>query len=369
MSFLNNGGKMGATIRSRDWSSDPLGPPEKWPAALKTSLGLILGSHFPQCVVWGDGLVTFPNDAYLPILGNKPDALGRRFDEIWSEVWPSLAPLVCEAFAGCANYIEDWPLTIERNGPPEQVWFTFCFSPIRDETGKVVGMLDIVTETTAQVLLHDRQRLLAGELNHRLKNLLTIIQAVVNQTLRRATDLGTANVNLSQRLAAIGRAADVLTAAEWEEAPIRDLVRNAVATSSGIDSRFRLSGPAICIKPLPALALTLALHELVTNAMKHGALSNDSGTVDLSWSLLANGEVDPHFTMAWQEHGGPPVRPPTRRGFGTLMIERSLRAYFPDGVWTRYEPDGLVFTIDSPFPGARLAAEPVTSDEAPTPRS
>lgn len=103
-------------------------------------------------------LPDFPNDAFMPILGSKPDVLGPPFSDVWHKVWPALTPIVDKAFAGEATYIEDFPLVIDRHGYPEATHFTFCYSPIRDEAGHVVGMLDTVTETTEKVRLYEQRQ-------------------------------------------------------------------------------------------------------------------------------------------------------------------------------------------------------------------
>ena len=158
--FLTGGGAMGALIRTHDWAVTPLGPIEGWPQSLRSAVGTVLASHFPGCIVWGPSLVTIYNDAFRPILGAKPEALGRPFSEIWSEAWETIGPIAERAFAGEATFIEDFPLTVERNGYPEEASFTFCYSPIRDEAGRVAGFLDTVVETTGKVLAERRQAFL-----------------------------------------------------------------------------------------------------------------------------------------------------------------------------------------------------------------
>lgn len=362
LSFLDGDGRMAAAIRSHDWSGTPLGPAEDWPAALKTAVSLVLNSHFPQCIAWGPSLTTIPNDAFLPILGEKVPALGRPFDEVWSEAWSSLEPFVAAAFAGDATYIEDFPLIIDRLGYPEQAYFTFCYSPIRDELGKIVGMLDTVTETTGKVELFKRQQVLSSELGHRLKNLLAVVQAVASQTLRQSTDLAAANEALTFRLAAFGRAADVLTASHWNDADLRALIHTTMATHEGMADRFIIDGPPMRLKSEVALGLTLALHELVTNATKYGALSNDAGRVHLTWTIDdgdedRDGTGEKRFRMVWRETGGPVVHPPSRRGFGSVMVERTLRSYVRGETTARYHADGLVFELDAPLSGAQAKGD------------
>lgn len=156
MNWLQSSSDMAERVRQHDWASTPLGPLEHWPDVLKTTVALCFASSFPQAIVWGPQLTTLYNDAFIPILGNKPYALGRPFSEIWSEVWDDISPIADAAFQGHATYIENFPLVIERGAAPEQAYFTFCYSPIRDPRGHVVGMLDTVTETTATVFLSRR---------------------------------------------------------------------------------------------------------------------------------------------------------------------------------------------------------------------
>jgi PAS domain S-box-containing protein len=158
--MLTGGGAMSALIEGHDWTATPLGPPEAWPLSLRIAVGMTLGSKFPACIIWGPGLVTIYNDAFRPILGAKPEALGRPFNEVWSEAWETIGPIAERAFAGEATFIEDFPLTVERHGYPEEAYFTFCYSPIRDEMGRVAGVLDTIVETTGKVLAERRQAFL-----------------------------------------------------------------------------------------------------------------------------------------------------------------------------------------------------------------
>ncbi|MCE0914094.1 MULTISPECIES: response regulator [unclassified Pseudomonas] len=154
--WLDGGGLMAERIRNHDWSSTTLGPLASWPDVLKTTVALCLASRFPQAVLWGDALITLHNDAFSEILGNKPSALGRPFSAVWQEAWSDIRHLAQRALDGEAVYIEDFPLMIERHGSPERAYFTFCYSPIRDHDGQVVGMIDTVTETTASVVANQR---------------------------------------------------------------------------------------------------------------------------------------------------------------------------------------------------------------------
>ena len=151
--FLTGGGKMGALMRAHDWSASPLGDPATWPQSLRSVVGLLLNSKFPMFVAWGEELGFLYNDTYAEILGAKhPHALGRRFHDVWSEIWSDISPLIDCAMAGDATYRENLPLLMNRKGYDEQTWFTFSYSPVRDESGAVAGMFCFCTETTQRVL-------------------------------------------------------------------------------------------------------------------------------------------------------------------------------------------------------------------------
>ena len=175
LTFLDGSGRMGGLIRRFDWSATALGPPETWPTSLRTAVSMILASGFPSALVWGRELVTIYNDAFGPILGEKPEALGRSFSEVWAEAWDAIGPIALRAFGGEATFIEDFPLLVNRRGVLEEAFFTFCYSPVRDDSGAVVGFLDTVVETTDKVLaaraLRDTEnelRRLNATLEHRI---------------------------------------------------------------------------------------------------------------------------------------------------------------------------------------------------------
>jgi PAS domain S-box-containing protein len=159
LSFLADGGEMGERIRAFDWSCSPLGPPEGWPQALRTATGILLTSKFPMFLAWGPELRLLYNDAYSDILdGKHPAALGHAFEDVWADIWDDVGPLARRALAGEATYFENLPLTMTRKGYEEQTWFTFSYSPLRDDDGAAAGMFCVCTETTATVLA-ERERL------------------------------------------------------------------------------------------------------------------------------------------------------------------------------------------------------------------
>ena len=197
---------MGALMRAHDWSRSPLGPPESWPQPLRTVVGLLLQSRFPMFVAWGDALGFLYNDPYAEILGAKhPRALGMRFHDIWSEIWSDISPLIDAAMAGQAIYREDLPLVMNRKGYDEQTWFTFSYSPLRDESGKVAGMFCAVSETTRRVLAERALRDLNETLEHRVNEALAERKLLAD--IVEGTNAFVQVADLDYRWLAINRAA------------------------------------------------------------------------------------------------------------------------------------------------------------------
>jgi len=140
MAFLRTGGEMGRLIQSMDWSKTPLGPVAEWPQSLRTTVSICLASDLPICVIWGPGLVQLYNDAYRVICGGKhPRSMGQNFSECWSEAWPDIGEAHDSAMAGNTALLENQHIFLERHGSVEKCFFTFLFSPIRDEAGRVGG--------------------------------------------------------------------------------------------------------------------------------------------------------------------------------------------------------------------------------------
>ncbi len=191
-----------------------------------------------------------------------------------------------------------------------------------------------------------RQKLIAQELSHRIKNTLSTVQAIAAQTFGKAGVDEEARRAFDNRLAALARAHDLLTAESWAEAPIHELV--ASATSPFDAGRFRIDGPALALAPRQAVALCLALHELATNATKYGALSVPDGLVEIGWRA-----EDDSVHCVWVERGGPPVGPPKARGFGTRLLERGLVSDLGGNIRLDFLPDGLRCEMSAPLAALR----------------
>ena len=314
---------------------------DQWPHSLRTALGMMFSSHFPKAIVWGPELITFHNDAFKPILGDKPSAIGRPFDDVWAEAWDDLKPMVDKAFAGEATYIANFPLVVDRHGYPEQAYFTFCYSPIRRESGEVGGMMDTVIETTETVLAGERLSVMNAELAHRMRNLLTMVSAVTSMSLRHARDLDEARESIAQRLGALNRNQTLLLADAAVESTVRELVDQAMAAHPNFQERVRISGPELRLKPNLAIALSLALNELITNAIKYGALSTGDGIVEVKWDPAG-------FSFTWREICIQDAGKPAREGFGTKVLMRFVSTAFSGQARMDFASDGFRYELTAP---------------------
>ncbi|WP_296596040.1 sensor histidine kinase, partial [Phenylobacterium sp.] len=191
-------------------------------------------------------------------------------------------------------------------------------------------------------------RLMINELNHRVKNTLATVQSMAAQALRGGGDPSAAYERFESRLMGLAEVHDVLTRENWHGADLREVVERALRPfTSAVPGQLSAEGPAVWLQPRAALTMALVLHELATNAVKYGALSCETGAVSLGWTFDA---VDERLRLTWVESGGPPVSPPTRRGFGSRLIERALKSELQGQAAMTYDPAGLVCIMDGKLP-------------------
>ncbi|WOC16185.1 hypothetical protein MP213Fo_16580 [Pseudochrobactrum sp. MP213Fo] len=342
--FLPNSGESASDIREFDWSKSPLGEPENWPIQLKTAIQLMLASQFPKAIVWGKEYITFYNDAFKIILGAKQDCMGKSFKEIWSDVWTSIEPMIVDAYNGNATFIEDYPIIINRNGYPEQCYFTFCYSPIIDETGKVLGMIDTVIETTEKVEAVKNAAVLNSELAHRIKNTFSVVQALANQTFRKS-DPKEAIPVFSKRLHALAKGHDILRVGNSSNGTIEQVI-TTVFEALAPKNRITLNGPEIFIGPKGVMSTSLLINELTTNAIKYGSLSVPNGFIVVNWIIKIENDI-PTLVLEWQERNGPKVTPPKSKGFGSRLIKMGLMGIGSSNV--DYNEDGLYAIFTASF--------------------
>jgi two-component sensor histidine kinase len=347
--FLAGGGEMGARTRGFDWSKTSIGPPQTWPQSLRVTVRLVLTSRHPMFIWWGEELIQLYNDAYRETLGPErhPSALGARGRECWDEIWDIIGPQIEYVMAGHgATWHEDQLVPITRHGRRENVWWTYSFGPI-DFEGKVGGVLVVCKDVTSEHMAREALNLINEELKHRVKNTLTVLGAVATQTFQNASSKAELE-KYKDRLAAFGRAHDLLTAANWAAAPLQDVITTALIPYRTGEGRFKISGPLLVVKSRQALALSLAIHELATNALKYGPLTVAGGHVSITWTS-EDPQGEPNFVLVWQETGGPAPPKPSGGGFGSRLIARVLEDDFGGAVEMSYESTGLICRLTAPL--------------------
>ena len=222
--------------------------------------------------------------------------------------------------------------TVRQRKDGSLVDISLTVSPLHSGDGRIIGASKIARDISDRKRAQEQQKLLLAEIMHRVKNTLATVQAIAAQTLRRAP--AEEREAFTGRLHALSKAHDLLTSDRWDRAPLRAVVNAALAPFQ--QDRFVLSGPDLWLDASKSLQMTLALHELATNAVKYGALSNATGTVDLTWEMVeAVG-----LKFCWKERGGPPVKRPKHKGFGSILIEHTFEdtrfAYGSRGVTCRF---------------------------------
>lgn len=239
--------------------------------------------------------------------------------------------------------------------PGGDVWIHLTASMVRI-AGQPAYILAIISDISARKEAENAQqhyqaqlRLLINELNHRVKNTLATVQSMAAQTLRNEPDPTVAFEKFEARLMGLSRVHDILTRESWHGAELREVAERALQPFDEAGTRVSIEGPPVRLQPGGALTMALILHELATNALKYGALSNAEGRVRLAWTYIPETRS---LEVAWTESGGPPVSPPTRKGFGSRLIERSLRGEMKGETTVDYRPDGLRCVLRAGLPEA-----------------
>ncbi|WP_045391443.1 sensor histidine kinase [Falsirhodobacter sp. alg1] len=225
-------------------------------------------------------------------------------------------------------------------------WVLGRAQPVRNVDGRIIRWYGSCTDIHRMKTAEEQRQLMLAEMNHRVKNSLAMVHAIVSQTLRQAENLEDARAAIQSRIGMLSQAHDRLVQSSWTEAHILDVIDAALAPHRNGEARFIVKGPNLPVGSKQALALTMALHELATNAVKYGALSVAGGHVHLKWEM-----ADAQFHLSWIETGGPPVAPPARKGFGSRMIEQALAGYFDGSAELDYDVGGLRFNLIAPVTG------------------
>ena len=299
--------------------------------------------------------IIFANDAFLSLSGyDREEVLGHSFNFMMARgADPRALAEVEAAFGGTPDGGSELRY---RRKDGSMFWAAIFISPVRDESGEIVQYFASFVDLTRQKQEQARSTMMIDELNHRVKNTLSTVQSIVWQALRTASDPKVIRQSIESRLFALSRSHDLLTRENWEGAGLLDLVNEAMEpfrVANGRTERLVITGKDIRLPPNVTLALGIAFHELATNAVKYGAFSNEAGSILVAWTIAPAPEGD-RLILRWKEKDGPPVAPPTRKGFGSRVIERGLPHELAGRVNLDYPVDGVVCTIDIPAPrGAR----------------
>lgn len=295
------------------------------------------------------GVTTLVNSAFLRLLGftHEDEVLERDLHELIHHTHadgtpypPDECPILRAAHSGTTAHVAD-DVFFRKDGTsfPVEYWVR----PIV-RNGEVEGAICTCVDLTERKANEMRQQIMNQELAHRVKNSLAMVQAIVAQTLRNTPDRQDAVQAINQRLIALGNAHTALTRTRWGSAAIVDVVEGALAAHRAGNARIETHGPQLDLGAKASLAVGMALHELCTNAAKYGALSTDQGRVRIEWNVTG-GAADATFHMSWVESGGPPVVPPTRKGFGSRLIADAIGADLHGTSTLRYEPTGVTWTL------------------------
>jgi PAS domain S-box-containing protein len=212
-----------------------------------------------------------------------------------------------------------------------------------DETFVVASIVDISAHRRAE----ERMQLVMRELTHRSKNLLAVIQAMAREAAAFSPDLESFHRTFGERLRGLARSHDLLVTRNWEGASIDELVRSQLAfLGQGDTARIEIEGGAVVLAPQAAQNLGLALHELATNAVKHGALSAPDGKVQIAWLVVGDGEREQRLRLTWRESGAGPIEPPGRRGFGQAVLEEIVPGMLDGTARMYFAAEGLLWDLD-----------------------
>jgi PAS domain S-box-containing protein len=294
--------------------------------------------------------IIFANDSFLHLTGYKrEEVMAKSFDFLLEE--GADAEMVRKfnlAIAGTSN--EDPEIHYQRKDGSEFSASLFV-SPVRNADGKIIQHFISLQDLTKKQAEVARALMFIGELNHRVKNTLATVQSVVWQAFRSGANAEDTQHAIESRLFALARSHDLLTESLWEGVGLHDLI-NAVVKPLLSDSdpveRLAVSGANMRLSPNACLALAIGFHELATNAVRYGALSNERGAIKIDWRIEQQDEQQ-RLILNWLEKDGPATKPPTYKGFGLDVIERGLPHELEGEVNLEFRPDGLCCTMNLPI--------------------
>lgn len=289
-----------------------------------------------------DGEILFANSAFARIRDTDPEGLvgTNMWDPIPEHERPERRKVLDTLTVENPEYRVELKIGGGGEGARWMLWTTRAVA--FDEKGAWTEAQSTGVDIHERKLAEEHTKLLLDELNHRVKNTLAVVQGIAQQSFKGSDPV--ARRAFEGRLGALSKAHNLLTERQWTPTPLRAVVDDVSHVCGASRDRIHVAGPNVVLSPRQALSVAMALHELCTNAVKYGALSNERGVVDLTWTVNG-GRLD----LQWRESGGPPVSLPKERGYGSMMIERALAHDLQGTAELKFEPTGLVCTISAPL--------------------
>lgn len=308
-------------------------------------------------MVWvssAKGEIEFLNDRWFEFAGDQASGIDSNpADRLHPDDARRAAALWAEAFAKGEGVGAELRI---RGGDEQYRWFLSRSEPVLDRNGQVSGWIGASIDIDDRRKAQERLELMVNELNHRVKNNLAAVQALAAQTFRGTESLAEAREAFTSRLVALGKAHDILTRQQWDGSQLAEIAQEVLASIPRAEA-LTIEGPNVSLSPNAALTLSMAFHELYTNALKYGALSSPQGQVALRWQVDSMDMLH----LSWTELGGPRVIAPTTTGFGARLLTRSLAAELRGIVNIDFQETGVVCTIDAQLDRGRLGLLPAMS--------
>ena len=303
-----------------------------------------------------DNSIIFANNSFLALTGyEREEVVGCSFQSLMARgTDPSLVARLREVFAG--NSESNWeghsdtdPEIHWRRKNGTEFWGSIFISPVHNDSGELGMYFVSVVDHTRHRRQQLRCKTLIEELNHRVKNTLSTVQSIVWQVLKRSSDPGVIRESIQSRVLALSRSHDLLTHEKWEGVGLLNLMATTLEpfVTDGRSGRLSITGPNLLLPPKETLALGIALHELATNAVRHGAFRDDTGSITIEWEIKTT-PTGPRLLLEWREKDGPAVGTPKHKGFGSHSIERGLKHELEAIVHLEYPADGVICRIDLP---------------------
>jgi len=296
-----------------------------------------------------DARIAFMSAGALRALAVSDDnaLLGTSWLSLWHDR-AQAAEAVAQAKAGRTGVFAG----ARQRGDGKPGWWEATVTPIPGANGQPARLLVVARDVSERKRVQQSHEMMMQELHHRVKNMLAMVMAITSQSLGRSATIEDGRMAVEQRLMALAEAHNLLQEDGTDTAGLRRMVDRAVTPYDTVPSRFHIEGGDLPLSSKSALAVAMAVHELCTNAVRHGALSTNTGRVAIAWQVEESGG-DSHVSWTWRESGGPAAAAPKRHGFGLRVIEASFRHQMQGSIEMSFEPTGLVCAVDLPLAALR----------------